>query len=189
MTTDTSVPPGAREAVLRAAQDLYAENGVAATTPRQVLARSGIGQGSLYHHFPSKRELAVAAVARTVAQTLASAAGDLEAEGAADERLEAYLSRPRDAVAGCRVGRLTADPFVMADDELRGQVAGYFSSLIDLVAAAFREQGSSGEQARDRAIAAVAVLQGGYVLSRALGDPSTMQSAVRGFLALLGPRR
>ena len=60
----------ARESLVEAARELYADNGVAATTPRQVLARSGVGQGSLYHHFPSKRDLAVAAVTRTVDRAL-----------------------------------------------------------------------------------------------------------------------
>lgn len=178
----------AREALVVTAQRLYAEKGVAATTPREVLEHSGVGQGSLYHHFPSKRDLAVAAVSRTVEETLRSAVSELTGTGAPAARLAAYLERPRDAVAGCRVGRLTADPLVMADADLHTEVAAYFSNLIQTVAAVLREQGLEADAARDRATTAVAVIQGGYVLSRALGDQEPMRAAVRGFLGLLEAR-
>lgn len=185
MTSPPLRASDARERLVRAAQDLYAANGVAATTPRQVLARSGVGQGSLYHHFPSKHDLAAVAVGRTAEQTLRSAAELLTGDVPARRRIVSYLRRDRDAVAGCRVGRLTADPLVMADDELHGPVSAYFSALIELVTDAFVEDGSTPEAARDRATTAVAVIQGGYVLSRALGDARHLRRAVEGLVALL----
>jgi AcrR family transcriptional regulator len=181
-TFKTSV---ARQLLLSAAQDLYAINGVAATTPRQVLARSGVGQGSLYHHFPSKQELASTAVKRTVEQSLQGAAEILVGAMPARQRIVSYLRRDRDAVAGCRVGRLTADPLVMSDDDLRDSVSSYFSALIELMMDAFVEDGVVADTARDRATTAVAVVQGGYVLSRALGDARHMQRAVEGLVALM----
>ncbi|MFK4728971.1 helix-turn-helix domain-containing protein [Agromyces mediolanus] len=177
----------ARRILIEAAQELYATNGVAATTPREVLARSGVGQGSLYHHFPSKRDLAAAAVAQTVDDTLGSAAATLQSTAEPRLRITDYLERPRAATAGCRVGRLTSDPVVMGDDALRGEVSRYFAELIELVATPFAEQGLDDASARDRATTAVAVIQGGYVLSRALGDDAAMRSAVRGLLELLEP--
>ena len=189
-TRDRSATTDARDSLLRAAQQLYAANGVAATTPRQVIERSGVGHGSLYHHFPSKRDLALAAVARTVEEALASSALALNADADPRARIAAYLERPREATKGCRVGRLTADPFVAADEALSASVAGYFVDLIDLVADVFEEQGLDAGVARDRATAAVAVIQGGYVLSRATGDGELMRSAVRGFLELVdAPQR
>ncbi|MEL5989900.1 TetR/AcrR family transcriptional regulator [Microbacterium phosphatis] len=178
----------ARESLVEAARELYADNGVAATTPRQVLARSGVGQGSLYHHFPSKRDLAVAAVTRTVDRALAAGIEDLRGPAAPRRRIVSYLERPRDAVRGCRVGRLTSDPMVMADEDLAKAVADYFGDLIEEVAAVFAEDGLPPGEARDRGVAAVAIIQGGYVLSRATQDPEMMRSAVRGFLGLLGER-
>ncbi|UPL09628.1 TetR/AcrR family transcriptional regulator [Microbacterium sufflavum] len=180
----------ARESLLRAAQQLYAANGVAATTPRQVIERSGVGHGSLYHHFPSKRDLALAAVGRSVDEALASSSDALNAHTESRARIAAYLERPREATSGCRIGRLTADPFVAADEDLSASVARYFLDLIGLVADVFEEQGLDGGVARDRATAAVAVIQGGYVLSRATGDEEMMRAAVRGFLGLVdAPQR
>lgn len=184
-TTQAGRGAETKKRLLAAAQELYWEQGVAATTPRQVLQRSGVGQGSLYHHFPSKRDLAQAAIDRTAEATLDGARAALEASGTAMERLHGYLARPRDAVAGCRVGRLTNDPTVMSDTGLREPVREYFVKLVDLITGVFAEDGAAPEVARQRAMTAVAVIQGGYVLSRALDDPAPMQEAVAGLLNLL----
>lgn len=175
----------AREQLLVAAQALFAEAGVAATTPRQVLQRSRIGQGSLYHHFPTKRDLARAAVERTAQEQLHVAERVLVGDLTARERIRAYLLRDRDALAGCRIGRLTSDQAVISDEALLEPVEGYFSGLIDLLGTALEESGMPAGRAQDRAAAIVAVVQGGYILARATGDPERMRSAVRGMAELL----
>ncbi|GAA1737755.1 TetR/AcrR family transcriptional regulator [Isoptericola hypogeus] len=181
MTTTTD----ARERLVATAQELFAAQGVGPTSPRQVLAASGVGQGSLYHHFPTKHDLAVAAVGATVDEALTAARRDLEAGGPALERVIGYVRRPREALAGCKVGRLTSDQAVMDDDGLRDVVTAYFVRLLDAVTATLRDAGLPEAEARDRAHTAVAVVQGGYVLARATGDPEAMRAAVRGFVAML----
>lgn len=48
-----------RQALLRAARDLFAERGY--TVPLSVIAKhAGVGQGVLYRHFPTRQHLAVA---------------------------------------------------------------------------------------------------------------------------------
>lgn len=185
MTPPAASSIEARERLLTAAQSLYAENGVAATTPREVLERSHVGQGSLYHHFPSKAQLARAAVERTSSEQLTVAAGVLGSDTAPADRIRAYLLRERDAVSGCRVGRLTADRLVMSTPDLQEPVAGYFTGLLTLAHEAFREAGLDTVRARERAAAVVAIVQGGYVLARATGDAGIMRDAVRGMVALL----
>src|SRR5207247_2156329 len=96
------------------------------------------------------------------------------------ERMRAYLARPRDAVAGCRIGRLTSDEAVMTDGELQKAVRGYFTQILELATEVFEQAGASPETALRRATTAVAVIQGGYVLSRALEDPAPMQQATAG---------
>lgn len=183
--TTTTTAGDARDHLVRAAQSLYARQGVEATSPRDVLTASGLGHGSLYHHFASKRDLALVAVGRTVDETRDGARALLEGPGDSDARLRAWLTKPRDAIAGCRVGRLTADPFVMADPELHAEIARYFHGLVDELEAVAREGGLDEAAARDRAFAAAAIVQGGYVLAQATGDPSAMERAVRGFLAAI----
>jgi AcrR family transcriptional regulator len=175
-----------RERLITAARELFWRQGVASTSPRQVMVASGVGQGSLYHHFPAKQDLARVAIQATVREALLPAERELTGESPARERLRQYLVRPRDAIAGCRVGRLAYEQYVIDDDALSEPVRDYFSALIALAQAVFEEMpGVTGTQARDRAFAAVAVLQGGYVLSRALGDPAALSSAVSGFLGML----
>ncbi|MEU2200557.1 TetR/AcrR family transcriptional regulator [Isoptericola sp. NPDC019482] len=183
MSTSTD----ARDRLVAAAQEMFAAQGVGATSPRQVLAASGVGQGSLYHHFPTKHDLAAAAVGATVESALAAARRDLEGATPALDRVVAYVERPRDALAGCKVGRLTSDQAVMDDDGLRDVVTAYFVRLLDVVATTLREAGLPDDAARDRAHAAVAIVQGGYVLARATGDPDAMRAAVRGFVSILTP--
>jgi AcrR family transcriptional regulator len=182
-----STPSESRARLVATARDLYASQGVGSTSPRQVLAASGVGQGSLYHHFPAKHDLALAAISATVTDSLAAAAGDLRGDGPALERLRAYLERPRDTANGCRIGRLTSDEAVMSDPELAAEVGSYFSGLVEHLTEALAEAGHPDGAASDRAYAALAIVQGGYVLARALADPTAMQRAVRGFVSMLTP--
>ena len=48
---------GARRAVLEAAHDLFMERDYGEVSTEQVLERSGVSRGALYHHFPSKLDL------------------------------------------------------------------------------------------------------------------------------------
>lgn len=181
MSTTTS----ARDRLVDAAQDLFAAQGVGPTSPRAVLAASGVGQGSLYHHFPTKHDLAVAAVGATVDDALTRALRTLGGDSPAVERLVAYLERPRDALAGCKIGRLTSDQAVMDDDGLHDVVTAYFVRLLGTLTQVLRETGLPDDVARDRAHAALAIVQGGYVLARATRDPDALAAAVRGFVGLL----
>ncbi|GHH67416.1 TetR/AcrR family transcriptional regulator [Promicromonospora soli] len=178
----------ARDRLVGAAQDLFAAQGVGATSPRAVLAASGVGQGSLYHHFPTKHDLAVAAIGATVDDALARAMRTLRSDSPAITRLVAYLERPRDALAGCKVGRLTSDQAVMDDDGLHDVLTAYFVRLLGVTTDVFRETGLPDDVARDRAHAAIAIIQGGYVLARATQDPDALAAAVRGFVGLLAPK-
>jgi AcrR family transcriptional regulator len=48
---------GAREALLDAGRELFAERGYDAVSTSEIVARSGVSKGAMYHHFPGKREL------------------------------------------------------------------------------------------------------------------------------------
>ncbi len=53
---------GVRERLLRTAADLIWDNGYGAVSVDQICARAGVLKGSFYHFFPSKSDLAVAAI-------------------------------------------------------------------------------------------------------------------------------
>ena len=107
------------------------------------------------------------------------------------------MRRERAALRGCPVGRLTMDPDVMSDQELRRPVEDAFAAVRRRLAEVLAEGRETGELDPSvdpvaTATALVAVLQGGYVLARAADSADTYTQAVDGILALLaiaGPPR
>jgi AcrR family transcriptional regulator len=179
----------ARDRLTDAMAALLWERGYAATSPHDVLARAGVGQGSMYHHFSGKHELAVAAF-RSAIDALVGESRTLEGGGTPVTRIERYLTRPRAGTKGCPVGRMTQDPQVVQDPELLGLVAGAFDTVAERWAGAIAEAVAAGELPAsivpaDLAATLSAVLQGGYVLARAHGSQEPMDAAVRGVVALL----
>ena len=61
----SSAPPGgARERILEAAYDLFSREGIAAVGVDTIVAEAGVAKMTLYRHFPSKAELALAFLER-----------------------------------------------------------------------------------------------------------------------------
>ncbi|MFE6423974.1 MULTISPECIES: TetR/AcrR family transcriptional regulator [Streptomyces] len=180
------------ERLIESTRELLWERGYVGTSPKAILERSGAGQGSMYHHFKGKPDLALAAIRRTAQEMRATAEGVLSGPGTPYERVEAYLRRERDVLRGCPVGRLTMDPDVIADDALRAPVDETLDWLRARLAEIVEEGKERGEFAPsldggEIAAAVVATAQGGYVLARASGSPTAFDAAVRGLLALLAP--
>lgn len=181
------------ERLIEATRELLWERGYVGTSPKAIQQAAGAGQGSMYHHFTGKPDLALAAIRRTAEELRAAAERALGGEGPAYARIEAYLLRERDVLRGCPVGRLTMDPEVMADPELRAPVDETLDWLRGRLAEVVQEGLDDGELSDaliPEVVAAtvVATLQGGYVLARAAGSPAAFDTAVRGLLALLSPR-
>lgn len=178
------------ERLIESTRELLWERGYVGTSPRAILERAGAGQGSMYHHFKGKPDLALAAVRRTAEELLASAAAVLGGPGTPCERIEAYLRRERDVLRGCPVGRLTMDPEIIASDELRAPVDETLDQVRELLAGIVEEGREQGQfdpslDAERTAATILATVQGGYVLARASGSPAAFDAAVSGLLALL----
>ncbi len=107
------------ERLIESTRELLWERGYVGTSPKAIQQHAGAGQGSMYHHFAGKPDLALAAIRRTAEEMRATAEAVLGGSGSAYARVEAYLLRERDVLRGCPVGRLTMDPDVIASDELR----------------------------------------------------------------------
>lgn len=178
-----------RDRLTGAMAELLWERGYAATSPRDVMARAGVGQGSMYHHFDGKHDLAVEAMSAVVDQVMGESSL-LEGEGSPLERMKRYLSAPRPGTLGCRVGRMTQDPQVVADPDLLSIVSGAFDTMLGRWEATIAAAVDAGELPESTVPAELArtlasVIQGGYVLARAQGDQGPMDAAVRGAVALL----
>ncbi|WMX48259.1 TetR/AcrR family transcriptional regulator [Streptomyces roseicoloratus] len=199
MTTRTSTSAAAgttasaSERLVEATRELLWERGYVGTSPKAIQQAAGAGQGSMYHHFTGKPDLALAAIRRTADELRAGAERVLGGPGSAYARIEAYLLRERDVLRGCPVGRLTMDPDVVVSDELRAPVDETLHWLRGRLAGIVQEGLDDGEfegplSAEEIASTVVATVQGGYVLARASGSPAAFDTAVRGLLALLSAR-
>jgi AcrR family transcriptional regulator len=84
--------PGARDRLVLAAVDLFADQGYDATTVAQIAERAGVTKSTFFRHFPDKRELLVAGqetLCRLLVEGITEApveATPLEAVGAGLER-------------------------------------------------------------------------------------------------------
>jgi Transcriptional regulator len=182
-----------RERLIEATRELLWERGYVGTSPKAIQARAGAGQGSMYHHFHGKPDLALAAIRRSADELRARAEAEFTGPGGVLDRISAFLRRERDVLKGCPVGRLTQDPDVMADPGLRRPVEETFTWLTGRIAGLLAEGRANGEldAALDPAATAtalVAVLQGGYVLARAADSAEVFGRAVDGALELLAAR-
>jgi AcrR family transcriptional regulator len=179
-----------RDRLLDATRDLLWERGYAATSPRAILSEAGVGQGSMYHHFSGKEDLAAEALSVTARQLVAAAAEVLSADGTAVERLVGYLRRQRDVLRGCPVGRMAGDADVVGSPALHAIVRDTFDQVRTMMTDVIAAGVDTGELDPDTGPAALAdtvlaVVQGGCVLARAAGDAAPFDRAVEGAVALL----
>lgn len=178
------------ERLIESTRELLWERGYTGTSPKTIQQRAGAGQGSMYHHFTGKPDLALAAIRRTAEEMRAKAEAHFSAPGTAVDRVTAYLHREREVLKGCPIGRLTQDPDVMGDPALRAPVDETLAWLRERLAEVLAEGRERGELAaaldpRAAAATVVAVLQGGYVLARAADSVQPFDQAIAGVLELL----
>ncbi|MFI8515131.1 TetR/AcrR family transcriptional regulator [Streptomyces sp. NPDC085460] len=176
--------------LIESTRELLWERGYIGTSPTAIQRRAKAGQGSMYHHFTGKPDLALAAIRRTAEEMRARAEEQFSVPGTAVERVTAFLRRERDVLKGCPIGRLTQDPDVMADPVLRAPVdetLAWVRERLASILAEGREQGELDAAMDPRATAATvfAVLQGGYVLARAADSVEPFEQAITGVLGLL----
>lgn len=178
-----------RRRLLTAAKDLLWRQGYEKTSPQDVLTLSGVGKGSLYHHFPGKLDLARAALEEVSAELTEKSLTLLGGDDPPLERLRRWLMAPRDGLMGCRIGRLANEAAVF-EAALHDPVAAYFRALEGRVTAIVTEAVQAGDLPDtlppvETARALMSVVQGGYILSRVHQDPTLCTNACRGAMAML----
>lgn len=83
--------PTARQRILDATDHLLERHGYARMTIQEVARHAGVGKGSVYLHFPSKAELALACLDRMAIELLASLTAVADGQGTVAARLAAML--------------------------------------------------------------------------------------------------
>jgi AcrR family transcriptional regulator len=188
MSNRTGLPSKRRD-ILLAAKQLLWEKGYEATSPRDIMARSSAGQGSLYHHFPTKLELARSALAEMASEEIAKMDDIFDPAQPPLERVRRYLLRERDALRGCRLARL-ANESAVEIPEFRAPISNFLGEiqrrLEDSLTEAIRAKQFSGKVDPSAIAAAlVALVEGGFILARTHWNPSRMELAIDGGMQLL----
>ncbi|MEW2447972.1 TetR/AcrR family transcriptional regulator [Streptomyces parvulus] len=185
-------PPAAtsRERLVEATRELLWEQGYTSTTPAQIRTRAGVGQGSMYHHFPTKVDIAAEAMTRNSAQLERAMDDYLKQTPSPTGGVKSYLSKPRDGQKGCRFGRMTLDNAVLENERLRGPVADSLTWYRQRIERLLLDGQAAGELREDfsaEAVAAtiIAIVQGAHVLARADRSQASFDRVIAGGLTLL----
>jgi len=183
-----------RDRLLDAARGLLWARGYDATSPKAIMEESGTGQGSFYHFFEGKQELAATALEQIADDLIADLATIFDAKRPGLDRVRAWLEMPRRGLVGCRLGRLAMENSVVEEDRLRTPIMRYFKAAERALRSALRDAQrertlARGVDADDVAVTLLAIVQGGYVLSRSMRDADKLRDAVRGAVHLLEASR
>jgi TetR/AcrR family transcriptional regulator, transcriptional repressor for nem operon len=178
-----------RDDLLQAAKKLLWERGYDATSPRDIQDESGAGQGSFYHHFEGKLDLAATALDEVSVEMRELASRLLDDRVPGLERVARFLEQSRDGLKGCRMGRFAGEAAI-AETKLRTPIKQYFDHLQGLLTSALDDARKAGQleatiEPADLAAMVVAVVQGGFVLSRVHRDKHAINRATSAAMALL----
>ena len=128
---------GSREKLVSAMCALLSERGLEATSPTMIFKRSGVGQGSMYHHFEGKNDLALAAIRQMRTRTIAILNREPEDEDDETPELEVSIESTLDDLFARREGRallrLLTDPTIADSDVLWTEMQAWCYEIRALV--------------------------------------------------------
>jgi AcrR family transcriptional regulator len=181
------VTKNTRQRIVDAAMELFWLKGYSSTSIADILSRSQVNSGSLYHFFPGKQDVLVA-----VLEVYRDGVGPMLLEpawGGVDDPIEkvfALLARYRlwivgsDCEYGCPIGSLALE-LHEPDPAVRELLAANFTAWVDAVEACFREAAHRFEPGTDlRALAELTlnVMEGGVMQARTYRDVACFDRAV-----------
>ncbi|PZE94779.1 TetR family transcriptional regulator [Curtobacterium sp. MCBD17_008] len=150
--------PDARGRLERAAFELFAEQGFAATTVPQITARAGLTTRTFFRHFTDKREVVFAGseIPETAARLIVGAPADLDPTQVVRHVLHQIAAARFD---GHHEQTAAWRRIIEGNDELRDRDARKRSDLVRAAQAAFVERGQTPLQATVVAELGVLVFQ------------------------------
>jgi TetR/AcrR family transcriptional repressor of lmrAB and yxaGH operons len=169
---------------------LLRDQGYTATGRAQLLAESGVSNGSLYHHFPGGME------------QLAEAALEASGQAVADALREALDGAPNAALGvvrfidvakgplggetcpGCPIAPTALESPIISP-RLRAAAARCFDQWEGLIAARLRADGWPEGSVGETASAALALIEGALLLARVSGKVDHLDNAKRAVATLL----
>ena len=161
-----------RERILESARRLFNSKGFSEVSIEEIMTHAGLTHGGFYRHFSGKDQVYAEAVRyflckKTPEPWQAKHAAAAKSKTRAERVVEAYFSRDHfDDREGC------CPLLGMASDVVRSGAAvrSAYREVAEMLVRVFEAQ--LGEpQARERALALVALCVGGMVLARGVDDP------------------
>jgi TetR/AcrR family transcriptional repressor of lmrAB and yxaGH operons len=172
---------------------LLRDQGYTATGRAQLLAESGVSNGSLYHHFPGGMEelaeVAMEASGKAVADALAEALDGAPNTAVGIGRfLDIAAQSDGGKCAGCPIAP-TALESPLISSRLRSTAARCFDQWERLIAARLRADGWPERSVREAASSALSLVEGALLLARVSGDLNHLAHAKRSAASLLAAPR
>jgi len=170
---------------------LLREQGYSATGLAQVLAESGVSNGSLYHHFPwGLEELAEAALQASGEAVAAALSQALGSASSAQAGLAAFIDIAATpdvdgSCPGCPIAPTALEAPIISP-RLRAAATRCFENWQGLIAARLRSDGWPEATVTETASATLALIEGALLLARVSGDSGHLANAKRATAALLG---
>jgi TetR/AcrR family transcriptional regulator, transcriptional repressor for nem operon len=181
--------PNAKTRLLDAAVKLIRLQGYAATTVDELCAEAGVTKGAFFHHFKTKDELGSAAAQRwtTITAPFFEVA-PYHRQATALDRVLAYIDFRIEMIGGelaeftCLAGTLAQEVHTSHPAMARAAgdaITGHADTLTADIQAAMDESGRTFEfSAESLALHTQAVLQGGFVLAKATGEPGLAKETI-----------
>jgi AcrR family transcriptional regulator len=181
-----------RQRIVDAAADLIFQQGVAHTTIEDVRAAADVSSSQLYHYFDDKLAL-VRAVVDHQADTIVG--GQEMFDLSTLDGLRAWrdwvieYQREQDCSGGCPIGSLGSE-LAETDPDARAQVAEGFKRWEAAIQSGLREMHARGRLTPDTdpdtlALALLAALQGGLLLTQIQRDTKPLEAALDAMLELV----
>ncbi|MCX7567393.1 TetR/AcrR family transcriptional regulator [Sulfitobacter sp. F26169L] len=179
----------ARTRLLEAARDTIRQKGFTATSVDDLCDAAQVTKGAFFHHFKTKQALGVAA-AQHWAETTGAFFADAPYHTPDDplDRVLAYLAFRREIIAGetaeftCLVGTMTQEVHNTSPDitsACADSIFGHAATLEPDIAAAIVAHDIRGDwTAESLARHMQAVIQGGFILAKASGNPEMARESI-----------
>lgn len=196
---ETAAPPrkDARARLLDAALTVIRGKGLAASSVDDICRAAGVTKGAFFHHFRSKEDLAVAAAGHfgLLADALFDAPWTTLPTPA--DRILGYVALRRAIIAGpfadftCLLGTMVQEAYASSEPiraACEAGILGHAARLLPDLTAALAAAGRDDVAPETLALHIQAVIQGGFILAKATGDPARATDAIdhlSRYLALL----
>ena len=181
-----------KDKLIKAMADLLLEKGLAATSPRDILTRAEVGQGSLYHYFNGKEDLSLYAIKYNVDQLISFNASVLNTDKNAYNKLSDLLLRARNIDRGCVVGQMARDRAIMENKKLASEVNRGFESMKKTLESLIKIGIADGSISNilaplEAATLLMSALQGAYISAKGLQDDSYFHLTINTLLKIFTP--